>query len=43
MYVLLINLPCIILLSFTLKIFSPKILTFCFKLANCKNCKKYFM
>ena len=37
-----LNLPCIILLSFTLKIFFPQDFSFLFE-TNCKNCKKYFM
>ena len=37
-----LNLPCIILLSFTLKIFFPQDFSLLFE-TNCKNCKKYFM
>ena len=39
---LLINLPYIILLLFTLKIFSSQHFNLFFQ-TNCKNCKKYFM
>ena len=38
----LLNLPCIILLSFTLKIFFPQNFSLLLEI-NCKNCKKYFM
>ena len=37
-----LNLPCIILPSFTLKIFFPQDFSLLFE-TNCKNCKKYFM
>ena len=39
---LLLNLPCIILLLFTLKIFFPQGFSILFEI-NCKNCKKYLM
>ena len=38
---LLLDLPCIILLSFTLKTFSPQDFSLLFEL-NCKSCKKIF-
>ena len=37
-----LNLPCIILLSLTLKILFPQDFSLLFKI-NCKNCKKYFI
>ena len=39
---LLLNLPCIILLLFTLQIFFPQDFNLLFEI-KCKNCKKYFM
>ena len=38
----LLNLPCVILLSFTLKIFFPQDFSLLFEI-NYRNCKKYFM
>ena len=37
-----LNLPCIILLSFSLKIFFPQDFSLLFGM-NCKKCKKYFI
>ena len=37
-----LSLPCIILLSFTLKIFFPQYFSLLFEI-NCENCKKCFM
>ena len=39
---LLLNLPCVILLSLTLKIFFPQDFSLLFEI-NYRNCKKYFM
>ena len=38
----LLNLPCVILLSFTLKIFFPQDFSLLFEI-NYRNCEKYFM